>query len=382
MSVRDNFDRIMTSLHEAMLDDAHWPASSLLIDETLGTLGNAMLIGAGLEDDVRILFAAAYYRGERREDLEREYIQNYHPWDERVPRIRKLPDSKLVHVTELYTEQELRTSRTYNEFSNRSSNQNSLNVRLDGPDGSHITWVINDPVKSGDWSSAQTGLIKRLLPHIRHFVAVRQALANAEAQGDPPISLLDNTCLGVIMLHRSGRILEANEPARSILNRGDVLFARGGLLRARQPADNARLERLLAQVLPRYGEIPESGSLIVRRPPGSPSLVVYTSPLSSHLIDFGLKSLAALVLVVDPASRPRIDPTLVAEALDLTPSQSEVAVMLAAGHGIQDIALATGRQPSTVRTLVKQIHRRQGVTSRAEVVRLVLSLSAPTSWRR
>ena len=123
------------------------------------------------------------------------------------------------------------------------------------------------------------------------------------------------------------------------------------------------------------------GSLIVRRPPGLPCLVVRASPVSSRQIDFGLKSVAGLVLVVDPASRPQIDPVLVAAALDLTPSQSQVAVMLAEGHSIQDIALATGRQPSTVRQLLKQVHKRQGVTSRAELVRLVLSLSDLTCWR-
>ena len=381
MSARDNFDRLVASLHRATLDDAHWPEASLLIDENLGTQGNGLLVGEGPEDDVRILFTAVHYRGERREDLEREYLRYYHPWDERVPRVRKLPDGKLVHVTEMYTERELRTSRTFNEFSRRYSGQNSLNVRLDGPDGSHITWVICNPVKPGDWSSAQTDLIERLLPHIRHFVEVRQALANAEALGKPLLQLLDNTRLGVILLHRRGRILEANEPARSILRRGDGLFDHGGLLRARQPADDTRLQKVLAGLLPRYGETPKSGSLAVRRPPGAPRLAVHASPVTSHHNDFGLKSVAGLVLVVDPASRPRIEPSLVAPALGLTPAQSQVAMLLSEGHSVQDIAIATSRQDNTVRQLLKQAYKRLGVTSRAQLVRHVLSLSDLKSWR-
>ena len=375
MSQHDAFDRIMTALHDAMLDDSHWPATSALIDEALGTMGNALLVGEGPEDDVRILFAAAHYRGQRREDLERDYLQNFHPWDERVPRVRKLPDSKLVHVTDLYTEQELKTSRTYNEFSPRANGQNSLNVRLDGPDGSHMTWVLCDPVEPGAWSSAQIETAQRLLPHIRQFVQVRQALADAEFVGETLTSLLDNTRLGVIQLGRRGRIIGANDRARDILRQGDGLFDQDSFLRARLPSDNDHLERLLAGALPRYGDTAASGSLMVRRPPGQPRLALHLSPVSARQLDFGLKSVSALVLVVDPASRPRIDREQVAAALDLTPSQSEVAVMLTEGRSVRDIALATGRQASTVRVFLKQVYNRRGLTGRADLIRLVLSLS-------
>ena len=33
MSGHDAFERILTSLHEAMLDDVHWPTTTALIDE-------------------------------------------------------------------------------------------------------------------------------------------------------------------------------------------------------------------------------------------------------------------------------------------------------------------------------------------------------------
>ena len=375
MSQHDTFDRILVSLHEAILDDTHWPATSALIDEVCGAKGNALLVGEGSGDDVRILFAAAHYRGQRREDLEHDYLENYHPWDERAPRVRKLPDSKLVHVTDLYTEQELKTSRTYNEFSPRSSGQNSLNVRLDGPDGSHITWVISDPVKAGAWSVAQLEAIERLLPHIRQYVRVRSVVVGAEGLGASLGSLLGNSRVGVIHLDRSGRIVETNDSAHEILRRGSGLYDQDGFLRARLSADNTRLERLLGAALPRYGETATSGSLTVRRPSGLPCLAVHLSPVSAPQSAFGLGPVAVLVLVVDPTSRPTIDPAMVAAALDLTPSQSQVAVMLAEGRSVPDIAAATGRQPSTVRQFLKQIHRRRGVTSRAELVRLVLSLS-------
>ena len=39
------------------------------------------------------------------------------------------------------------------------------------------------PAGTGGWQSAQLRLVERLLPHIRQFVSVRQALAAADAAG-------------------------------------------------------------------------------------------------------------------------------------------------------------------------------------------------------
>ena len=148
MSEQPAFERILASLYDAVIDDARWPATSALIDEACGITGNDLMVGEGPKDDVRARFVGVYCRGQRREDLEREYLQNYHPTDERVPRFRQLPDSRLAHVAELYTAEELKTSPTYNEALARAGQQDGVNTRLDGPVGSHIAWGLGDPVDS------------------------------------------------------------------------------------------------------------------------------------------------------------------------------------------------------------------------------------------
>ena len=116
MSERDAFDRILALLHEAALDDAHWPTASGLIDATLRAHGNALVCGDGhTGEDIQIYFAGFYYRGHRHRELERDYFEVYYPRDERIPRLRALTDSRLVHVTDLYTEEELHNSVTFNE---------------------------------------------------------------------------------------------------------------------------------------------------------------------------------------------------------------------------------------------------------------------------
>ena len=67
MNHPDAFERILRSLHDAMLDETRWPATSALIDEACGLTGNGLMVAEGPPDDVRALFIGLYSRGQRRE---------------------------------------------------------------------------------------------------------------------------------------------------------------------------------------------------------------------------------------------------------------------------------------------------------------------------
>ena len=374
MNGRDMPDRILSSLHDAMLDPEGWPATSALIDEGCGTRANSLIVSEGDGDDVRVHSAGIYQHGQRRQELEREYFKIYYPVDERIPRLRQLPDSRLTLVKDLYTHEELKSSPAYNEWVHRFGNQNGLNVRLDGPDGTRIVWSLGGCTAPDGWSSTQIKMLERLLPHIRHFVRVRHALANANVLGASVTHLLDSSGIGVIHLDRRGRIVEANDIACGILRRGDGLTDARGFLGAWLPADNTRLQELLATALPPLGGQTVSGSVTVQRISGLPRLLLHVIPVASWSLDAGVRRLAALVLLVDPASQPQVDPELVSAVLGLTTAESRVAVLLTHGLTIRDMAALTGRQENSVRKHLKQTYRKLGISRQAELVRLVLTL--------
>ena len=277
MSEREAFDRILASLHEAALDDAHWSTASGLIDEALRAHGSSMVFGDGdSEEDIRIYFLWQFFR---------------------------------------------------------------------------------------------------------------QALAGAGAPAPYPVGaslaeLLDTTGLGIVQLDGRGRIVTANDRARDMLRGGDGLFDEDGFLCARAPEDNAALEGLLTRALPRFGGQGAGGSTMVRRSSAMPPLVLHVNPVGRQETDFHLWPVAALVLVADPASRTRIDPAVAAEALGLTGVESRVAVLLAEGMSVREVAAATGRKESTIRSHVKHMFAKHGLSRQAELVQLVLSLaSAPESRR-
>ena len=62
------------------------------------------------------------------------------------------------------------------------------------------------------------------------------------------------------------------------------------------------------------------------------------------------------------------------EALGLTRAESRVAVLLAGGRSVPEIALSTGRAEGTIRTHVKNMLTKHGLSRQVDLVRLVLSL--------
>ena len=382
MSDWDTYGRIAASLSEAALDDSRWPATSALLDEGCGAVGNIVTYGYGSTfDDVQMLFAQVLYRGERREDVERAYFEDYYPRDERVPRLRTLPESQVVHCRDTYSEEELKTSATYHEMLPRGGFQNSVNVRLDGPYGTRITWGIGDPAAGGDWSCARIDMIRRIVPHLRQYVGVRQALVDAQVLGTTVAGLLDVGKIGVIQLDGRGQIVAVNDLARAVLRRGDGLRDERGALHAWSPADDEGFQTVLARALGHFETQGAGGAMALVRPSLRPRLVVHVSPVGRAKLEFRPWGVAALVLIVDPARRIRVDPALVAAALDLTPAETHVAIMLADGKTVREVAAATGRKESTVRWHMLHIFSKNRIKRQVDLVRQVLSL-AGLPWPR
>ena len=350
MTPEEHFERILTLLHEAALDEVHWLEAARLISEVTQTKSSFLVFSERrLYSEVETFFARSTIDGQRREDIERRYFRDYFLGDEGVPRFKRQPNGQLVHTRDRYTDTEKKTSKTYNGILRDYHCQNGLTVRLNGPGGSQIGWEIGDSTARGGWGSAQLRVISDLLPHVRQFVRVRRALADAEALGSSLADLLDNHRFGVIQLDRQGRIVEANDWARGLLRQGDGLFDRDGCLLARRKADNTELQRLLARALAPFrhqgiGRFDDGGTAFEANAAGRPCQSRGRAPVGQPLA-VGRRPRTRRRRGEFGPDRPR---SRGGGPWGLTPSESRLAVMLAAGYSVRTIARGQGvrRVPS------------------------------------
>ena len=377
MTEQDRFEITLASLYEAALADVNWVSAAALVNDMIRTGGHGLSYGdpcRGVEPEVFLhrLFVGT----ERREDLEQLYLRDYFRRDEVILRLYGLRHGELAYKSDLYTDQEKKTSAVYNEFRRVNKSQNGLFMVFDEPDGCAIVWSIGNSVERGGWGHDQIQAVKRLAPHIRQFVRVRNAMANARALGTSLTELLENGRSGFIQLDRRGWILEANDRARAILLERDGLCDEEGVLAVGIQAEDAELQRLLAQALSPYGVQGAGGSMKITRRKGRTPLVLEIHPVREMGTGYGAREVGALVLVVDPTARPRVDPDLLTAVLGLTHAESRVAVALATGQTVAGTADELGCAENTVRTHLKRIYRKQGIRKQTELVRRVLALEA------
>lgn len=183
-------------------------------------------------------------------------------------------------------------------------------------------------------------------------------------------SLLDTPRIGMLLVDRYGRIVEANERADAMLRQGDNngLTIRVGRLSAVRPAEADRLARLLDAACRGGGR----GSMPIARGLGPP-LVVYVTPLEVSGQLPSHERCTARILLAEPFSALPINARLVSEALGLTSAQGQVAAALAAGGTVASIAAATHRTEAAVRWHIRAILSRLGLSRQADIVRVVLS---------
>ena len=206
-----------------------------MINEIIRTHGNNLVIYEGQSPPRWNSPSSGLLRQPTPRDVEARYLTHFFGRDEAVPRIMRLPHRQLTPTGQLYTAQEKKTSPVYN---GSRKIRNGLYVRLDGLGESHIVWIIADSTEhGGGWSSTQTGMIERLLPHVRQFARVRGWLMPgrwAVRSG----SCWSTAALASFCSTGRARIVAANDLARGHLLQFGGLSDRGGLLNASRVAEN------------------------------------------------------------------------------------------------------------------------------------------------
>ena len=375
MGTEDRFEMVVENLYKAALADVSWVSAAASINDLIRTVGHSLTYLETKSVGVPVIHLARIFMGkERRSDLEQLYFRDYYPRDEAIPRLYGLREGELAHKSDLYTDEEKKASAAYNEFRCAHCTENGLFVGIDGHDGDGIVMSCGNSTEREGWGNEQTRIIKELLPHIRQFARVRRVLADTGALGASLVALLENRWLGLIQLDRHGSILEANDRARDILLKRDGLRDEAGALAAGNPEEHAEMQRLLARALPPYGPHGAGGSMKITRMEDRAPLVLEIHPVPQTGTAAAPWQLGALVLVVDPAMRPRVAPELVARLLGLTPTESRVAVAVAAGQTVAGTAYELGCAEHTARTHLKRVYRKLGIGKQTELVRRVLSL--------
>ena len=189
---------------------------------------------------------------------------------------------------------------------------------------------------------------------------------------------MEHSSVGLICVDHAGRVVATNDRADSILRHDNGFEANRSGLSLCVNAENAELERILTAAISALPKEATGGSMTVGRWDRK-RFCIHVCPVKFPAAPEAVPSehtIAAIILVVDPAKHLTIDPERASAALGLTPAEGRVAAALAEGNSVREIAAAAQRAESTVRWTVRNIHAKLGTSRQADVIRMVLSAVA------
>jgi len=279
----------------------------------------------------------------------------------------------LVTSEQLVPDREIVKSPFYNDFMRRFDMFHAVVGTLLADDRSNAALAVHYPRRARTPSKRALELIALLMPHLSQALRFHQRWRDLELAERAATRALEETATGFVFLDGRGKVLRTNARAEQILRIGDGLLKRDGRLHAALAADDRALQAAIgriAQTAVGGGLLPGT-TVSVRRGPGRLPCVVALLPVSGDGTIFARHGAAIVVLISDPSWNPALSSLRLQHTFGWTPAEAEVASALLAGGRVREIAERRGVGTETVRTQLKSLFRKAGVSSQAELVKML-----------
>ena len=214
-------------------------------------------------------------------------------------------------------------------------------------------------------------LFCQLDPHLRRSLLLGFRLDGYRALQCAEFHVLDRLSAGIVLLDRSARVVFANTAARAMTGNDGPLRLRNSVITTMLPAHSQRLRDLVDAAV---RGVP-IGTMSLPHPHDGRLFTVLASSVRSRDIDrfggFGMRDAAAVLVIHDPARPMEIPVEWIADAYGLTPAEARVALCAASGITIPETAHRLNVSPNTVKTHLRKVFAKTGVSRQTELARLV-----------
>jgi DNA-binding CsgD family transcriptional regulator len=273
-------------------------------------------------------------------------------------------------VTEemLFTRWELDNLPFHAEYLNRLDLRHFAGMVISGNASTGLAFSVERVPSQGAFAQSELDVLRRLVPHIQ--AAGRLCVKLASARHEGALDAFAAFDCGAMLLDCQGRVTRVNNKAEAVM--GPWLVVRNGLLSAAEGHCDSALQRMIGVITSRWPrDTCEPVDLVaVPRPPARP-LVIHGAPLARSATDL-FEQAKAVIWIVDPYANPLPWEPVLRQAFGCTKAEAAVAVALAQGRDIDEIAQMRGVSLGTIRAQIKGIFAKTNTRRQAELVSLLL----------
>ena len=229
----------------------------------------------------------------------------------------------------------------------------------------------------GPWCDEELASVDRLVPHFQRAFRIHTEFTRLRLQEQAYLATLDRLVIGLVLLDEAGKIIYTNPMAERIVDKHPAIQQYQGALSATDHDQATKLQQAIRNAieLADKGSEKSAGALGLKHASAAlPLPVLITAVRQSGLSGAGaVQGARVAVLFTDTEQTHPISPDTLGEAYGLTPGEAMVAIGIANGMSVDEIAGAHGTSSHTIRSQLKKVFIKLNVSRQAEMVRILLA---------
>ena len=286
--------------------------------------------------------------------------------------IAPLPAGAFLIDWQIIQKPRLMQSEYYNDFLLRRDIHGVLGLMVwrHGAEAAIIN-LTRSPSK-GEFQPEHAHLLAPLMPHLRRAVGLAERLPAWRSETAGFDAALAAWRAAVLVLDGAGRMLYANAAAERILSAQDGLRSVHGVVSATDPATSRQLGASIGRAA--AVDMPTGGSLAVPRLSGCRPYAVQIAPCQPERTGLFPSPARVVLTIVDLDAESGPDRETLRALFGLTMAQASVAVLLARGRDLRDIAVTLRISLYTVRRHLSDVMAKTDTNSQVALVSLLSRL--------
>ncbi|PLW68118.1 helix-turn-helix transcriptional regulator [Pseudohalioglobus lutimaris] len=372
------YDELVGLIYEGPLEQRPWQSALPLLRELLDAQVASLVLRPPSEQDRgAILNCVRPAAGDRSDGLadpdawqSAAYQKEFFILDPFV----NLPTDEVVSLADMLTDDELVNSDYYHHYLEPVELFHILGVDTAEPGGMLARLRFSRRREEPAFGDAERDLLTTITPHLRRAIQIYATLNRTTSERDVYAGAVSQLAMASIILDEQARVLSANPVAQALLDQADGLLLKGQHLHIEGRNINRELQQAVSDIIQaqQRGEASVVRALRVPRSAGRSHLGLLVRPVPMSQWSEGQSSPCAAIFVSDPDLHEPADRQTLGELFELTPAESNLAILLARGLSLAEVSETQSISQHTARAQLKSIFAKTGVSRQAELVRLVI----------
>jgi DNA-binding CsgD family transcriptional regulator len=354
---------VIDRCYAGVLDEAAWQEGLVGLADLVGGTGTLLFAMHPATKTITRFDVARFDR-----DVVMTYAAEWASRDVRADPAFNAPVGVPQTEETLLPARTLRGSAIYNEFLRPVDAPHLINTLLHRSADRVVTLAIEGTRRCGALTERRDRLTV-VLPHLTRAIELKDRLSIKAAVSTSLVEIADRLSLAILIVDGRGRLIETSSVGRHILGTGDGIYCEGDRLAFRRRVDGQAFARFLAIPPQILGPV----MLRIPRQRRRACLSLLIAPIRSTTEPWMTAIRQWIVAIHDPTPAETPAPEDVARQWLVTPAEARVVCLLARGSTVQQIADSLSLSVHTVRSQLKAVYAKTGLTSQLEVVRRLLA---------